>query len=55
MVDEAEPEYASEEVAAAARKQLEDLTKSMEMNAGKLNCRTAALGRNYHLPCIRKP
>lgn len=34
MVDEAEPEYASEEVAAAARKQLEDLNKSMEMNAG---------------------
>uniref|UniRef100_A0A671WFZ9 Adenylate kinase 7a n=1 Tax=Sparus aurata TaxID=8175 RepID=A0A671WFZ9_SPAAU len=36
MVDEAEPEYASEEVAAAARKQLEDLNKSMEMNAGRL-------------------
>ncbi|XP_073348543.1 adenylate kinase 7-like [Pagrus major] len=36
IVDEAEPEYVSEEVTAAARKQLEDFNKSMEMNAGRL-------------------
>ena len=34
MMDEAESDYVSEEVAAAAKKQLEDLNKSMEMNAG---------------------
>lgn len=33
-VSGAEPEYVSEEVAAAAQKQLESFNKSMEMNAG---------------------
>ncbi|XP_036941835.1 adenylate kinase 7-like isoform X1 [Acanthopagrus latus] len=37
MMDEAESDYVSEEVAAAAKKQLEDLNKSMEMNAGRLD------------------
>lgn len=30
----ADPEYVSEEVVAAAQKQLENMNKSMEMNAG---------------------
>ncbi|TKS76313.1 Adenylate kinase 7 [Collichthys lucidus] len=36
MVNDADPAYVSEEVAAAARKQLDNLNKNMEMNAGRL-------------------
>ncbi|XP_044025237.1 adenylate kinase 7-like [Siniperca chuatsi] len=36
IMNETDTEYVSEEVAAAAQKQLEHLNKSMEMNAGRL-------------------
>lgn len=34
IVNVTDPEYVSEEVVAAAQKQLENFNKSMEMNAG---------------------
>ncbi|XP_070843607.1 adenylate kinase 7-like [Chaetodon trifascialis] len=36
IVNEADPEYVSEEEVAAARKQLENINKNMEVNAGRL-------------------
>lgn len=34
IMNEADPAYVSEEVAVAAQKQLDNLNKNMEMNAG---------------------